>query len=343
MYKTVCLAIALMLANTGKAQTTGQDEMLNEILSIKQSLDELRADVAKLREEIKAGPADDGIDFVSADGFAAKGPNMKKLRDIQFPQNQTEEALREYINEILLASRDQNSLSSNDPQNGMLCKVGPEHLDLLVGSLDASQFGMGEMYLINAIGRLANTEHKNMILEELPLHHELIGTVLQHGWESDAKDILLDELESNSPCLSPDWIRAVVELNDPTTYPVLASYFINGDGHASTFEVIRDLPITDLPSCVDQAWEKSKHQDKWETQSMAPFAAEYGHLDALDELFNILADNTSDDNRYYRPEVRSALLRLLDFRGSNDELVQWYNANKDRLVFDPARNKYVVQ
>lgn len=341
MYKTVFLAIALMLATTGKAQTTGQDEVLNEIRSLKQSLEELRADVAKLHEEIKDNTTDDEIDFVSSGGFAAKGPNMKVLRAIQFPVDPTEEALLQYINEILDASQNQNSCSSTDPQVGMLVKVGPEHMDLLIDNLGATQ-GMGEIYLVHAICRLAKEEHKSMILDALPLHHGLIEAVTQQGWEKDAADTLLDELESNTSCLPVQWVEAVVGLNDPATYPLLASYFINGNGRAWTFKAIRDLPIPDFSFCVDQAWEKSKNSDEYEAKSMAQIAAEYGHLDALDDLIGILTDDRAND-QYYAREARTTLLRLLGFRGSNNELVEWYEANKARLVFDPAKKKYVIQ
>ena len=341
MYKTVFLAIVLMLATTGKAQTTGQEELLNEIRSIKQSLDELRADVAKLREEVKNSSTGNEFDFEDSGRFVSRGANIKKLRAIQFPQEPTEETLRQYIDEILLASRGQNSSSSEDPQVGMLCKVGSEHLDLLLDSMGSTQ-GIPDSYLVQAISRLAREEHKTMILDALPLHHGLIDAVTQRGWASDARDILLDELESNPPYLPVQWLRAVAELNDPTTYPLLTSYFINGNNRYWTYEAIRNLPIPDMASCVSQAWERSKFADEYESKSMARIAAEYGQMDALDDLIAML--NEEDEyNRHNAMESRTTLLRLLDFRGANDELVQWYNANKGRLVFDPARKKYVVQ
>ena len=41
-------------------------------------------------------------------------------------------------------------------------------------------------------------------------------------------------------------------------------------------------------------------------------------------------------------EHRNAVLRVVVFRGSNKEIIDWYNANKDKIVFDPSKRKFIL-
>ena len=69
-------------------------------------------------------------------------------------------------------------------------------------------------------------------------------------------------------------------------------------------------------------------------------AADFGHADALEVLADILKqDEEGADQR------RAAVLfrRYTPATGDNAALIAWYEANRDRLVFDPKQKQFLPQ
>lgn len=89
-------------------------------------------------------------------------------------------------------------------------------------------------------------------------------------------------------------------------------------------------------------WARLKNgRDPFEVVQAACVAADYGHLDALQKLVNLLETSNADD--YYVRESREAIARLTDASGSSAEIVTWFKQNKDNLVFDAKEKKFVVK
>jgi hypothetical protein len=268
-----------------------------------------------------------------------RGPDFEKLRESKLPENPTDEQIRSYIDEIVVASRDQNVFSESDPQMEMLTKVGPERLSFLLDA--AREQGIEGYYLTWAIVRLAAKEHKKLILDMLPFNQELVKAVVKLGWEKDARHILLDQLSLKRKYLPPEWIEAVVRLRDPKTYDDLKAYFIDGPHRCWTYKSIQQLPDIDLEQAVGEAWKVAKGGNEWEAANMAMIAMAHGHLDALEYLVGVLASSGRKD-RYQNMEFRSAVLRRIPFEGSDKEIAQWFRQNKNGLSFDTKQKKFVV-
>jgi len=339
----IALLVAVGLCATTEAQTLETNDigpaLLEEVRQMRIAMEKLSDDVAKLRASKSREKA---LNRTWPDGnsFHSQGPNIQKLAEIEQPDLEDKDQVKKYILEIVEASRGQNSWSDRDPQVRMLTKIGSKNVPALLETLSLTG-SMTSYHVKRAINFLADEKSKPLILAALPIHNNLVDVVVQHGWEQEAKESLLDELESPGGHLPTEWITAVANLNDPVSYPLLRAYFINGPNRYWTYKVIKDMPIADMPGAVAEAWERSQFSDDCTRQYMAIAALSYGHVDALATLIDILADEKPSDQWMAR-EIRPAIFQVIDFRGSNDDLAEWFSSHRDQLRFDTETKKFVV-
>jgi len=69
-------------------------------------------------------------------------------------------------------------------------------------------------------------------------------------------------------------------------------------------------------------------------------AARYGHKDALKYLVQAYRRET---NQYFSGLMINSLFQLTGQNLSPKEMSEWYNKNKDKLVFDPEQQEYVIK
>ena len=279
-----------------------------------------------------------------AAGGPGPGAEAQALAKVKLPENPTWDQVKAYVAGVLATAQGRNWYSPSDPQIGALCKVGPENVPILLDCMADEQFdppmaGQGESYVIGAVKRLARDEHKKMILDMLPTHLMLVAVVTEKHWELDAKNILVVELHAQPDSLPLEWIEAVAALKDPATYADLKTCLVKGWNQASTYRLIRDLPGFDAAGAIKEAWEGLEDPNLKAT--IAPYAAEQGVLDALEFAFDTL--ETPDTWKYTGSNPRQLVLRHVDARGSNQELIDWFEKNKGKLVFDPKDRKYKVK
>ena len=338
----IALGITFGLSVTAYAQESStNDALLQEIRQMRVALEQIAADVAKLRES-ESGQSALAATWTDSGSFRSQGPNLRRLAEIKLPNLADPDQVQTYILAILDASQGQNSWSSRDPQVAMLTELGSENVPALIKALDLAG-DMGGYHVKYAITILADEQSKSLILAALPIHHELVEVVVQRGWEQEAKATLLAEIESaGSAQLPTEWITAIANLNDPATYPMLRHYFINGPNRYWTYKEIKNLPIDDLPGAVAEAWERSKHDDDCNRQYMAIAALPYGHVDALAVLIELLTSSETD-NQWLARETRPAIFQVIDFRGSNAELAKWFAEHREHLRFDTETKKYVIE
>lgn len=335
--------LACILATTIHAKDITTNEtgvlILEELRSIRASLDRIADELSDLRaaDEKRKSVQRLSVDYSS---FNRQGPDMDKLAEVALSDDPSPEEVKQYILDIVSASQGQNTFSDRDPQVALLTRVGRDHLPLLIEALSYSR-SMNDYHVRKAIVNLADEGNKSLIFEALPIHQDLVTAVIQHGWEGDAKDILLTELKSTGQYLPTEWITAVARLNDPESYPLLRDYFINGQNRSWTYRAIEHLPIKDMAGAVEEAWKRSKYSHDSNRNYMAVIAVRYGHLDALEALVDMLTFGTPDGYWSSR-EARPAVLRYTDFRGSNSELEHWFNTHREQLRFDPKISKFVI-
>jgi hypothetical protein len=76
--------------------------------------------------------------------------------------------------------------------------------------------------------------------------------------------------------------------------------------------------------------------DRWQRGQLAAVAAHYGHVDALE----VLVDGIDDDSIWQAADV---FRRLTPYRGPDAGAAEWFEANRERLVFDAAAKRYRVE
>jgi hypothetical protein len=337
----MCLSFGLSTAANAQDPATNDigPALLQEIRQMRIALEQIAADVAKLRES-ESRPAALATTWAGQTSFRSQGPDIRRLAEIKLPDLADKDQVKKYILDILEASKGQNSWSDRDPQVAMLTELGSENVPALIEALSLTG-DMASYHVKNAINTLADENSKPLVLAALSIHHDLVEAVVQRGWEQEAKSTLLAELESPGQHLPTEWITAIVNLNDPATFPLLRDYFINGPNRYWTYKEIKDLPIEDMPGAMAEAWERSKFDDDCNRQYMAVAALSFGHVDALGALIDILTSG-EPDNRWMSREIRPAVLQVIDFRGTNAELAKWFAEHRDHLRFDAETKKFVV-
>ncbi|MFC1494385.1 hypothetical protein ACFL6W_03805 [Thermodesulfobacteriota bacterium] len=321
------------------ASTNEAGLILNELKEIRSALNRIADELSEIRSENEKRKAVQRLS-VNTPQFTRLGPDIEKLADITLPDDASPDEVEKYILAIIAASQGQNSFSSRDPQVAMLTNVGKKNLPLLIKALPYSR-STTSIHIEGAIVNLADENSKPLILDSLPIYPNLVKAVVQNGWVADARDILLAELKNPGQYLPMEWISAVASLNDMESYPLLRKYFINSRNRSMTYKTIQYLPIENMPEAVAEAWSRSMYEPGYSRISMAAIAVKYGHLDALEALIESLTSQTPD-NYYIAQEARPAIFQHTEFRGSNAELIEWFQANRSFLRFDPEEKKFKI-
>jgi hypothetical protein len=298
----------------------------------------------------------DGQYKVQGQGFEPQASNLDTLEQITLPPDATRAQVRDYIGAIIAASQGvSGAIDDHDPQVGLLEKVGAENVDLLAAAArDTHNF-----YLNRAIDHLAQPDQKAMIIADLPTNTDLLSTIVHHGWQADARDVLIAGLEANKgdpnlprpggqpfSYINSGWLQAVAGFKDPATYPALREYFVN-HADSSTYQLLTPLPGFDAAGALKEAWAKAQadrgnRNPMWKVGNLLPMVAPAGYPDVPATLLKLLSGK---DERfpYPRQEARKIALQYTPAVGqTDDELAAWFKANGASLVFDPAQKKYVL-
>jgi hypothetical protein len=316
-------------------------KILSEIEAIKKRLDDIEKRLDALEEEPQTptfppfrGPLD--------------RPVPKTYADLKLPPNPTKKQAREYVLAIKKRLRGRTSWGSTDPEIRLLAKVGRKHVDVILDAIGSSRHGPFSSHAVDAIKMIAGEEHRQSIIDKLPICHGLVKVVLQKGWERHARQILLDELSEGSGWIPTEWITAVVRLRDPATYSALLDYLRTGNNPHMTYQELaglHDLTADGLDWAVSGMWERFKGKGSMHAFSRdgaARIAAGHGHVDAFEHIVGLL-EKSGRSTWSVHMDLRAYVLSLVSFRGTNSEIRSWLETNRDRLAFDRAKKKYYVK
>lgn len=266
-------------------------------------------------------------------------PDLNALLKIKLPQNPTKRQVREYIQKILIESRNQRSYLAADPQVSMLIDVGAEHIDVLVEATTDNV--PWTRYPVEAITQLATERDKSLVLSKLRQKKKLSTVVYHKDWSADARDILISGLKNYTGYVPYDWIRALASLQDPASYAVLKAYMENGWNRHSTYRIIKTLPDINLNQSLQKAWENSRStNNKYETGYLTSDVIGTGYMPALKFTVDMLDTNYDIPTHVFN--ARLVALRYLDTTGDNHDIRQWFYANQSRISFDSVSGKYRV-
>jgi hypothetical protein len=256
------------------------------------------------------------------------------IRNLELPPDAGEEEVNAYIRAVLTAK---GSWITGTYREKKLLAIGSRNAPILLRHGRT----LAGTVLVNALAKLVSEEHKALVLRELPRRMWLAKVVVAKGWAADAREILLAGLADPTLVLPTEWVDALASLRDPKTYGLLVRYFVEGHNRFHTHRSIRDLPGIDLADSFAPAWQRAKAEGSWEAANFAPVAAENGVLDAL--AYVVAQVGTKSARLGFVPNASAIARRLLGFDRTDEELVTWFAAHRDRLVFDPAAGVYELR
>jgi hypothetical protein len=356
------VALVILLASTVRGQDEPQPTPEQRIAALEKENLALKRKVEVLRNLIDEMVARQAGEKHTMRVTIPADPDPEHLRGILLPGDPSKQDCRLYVARILRAATQQgNGYGADDPEVRLLAKVGPSHADVLVEPLLHPSLLGGDIYLIEALKSLAGEEHKKLVLDALPIAHELVVIVRERGWTEDSAPTLLKVLADRPwwthNSLPTEWIEAVADLKRPETYESLKTYFYYGHNRYHTWMAIRGLPELALDAEVERLWTWARElDDPWVRGNLAAVAAHYGHLDALARLFDdpeswpafeVIARVTpyrtarAERGEGWRFEFRFG--KPKEEESEEERAKKWFALHRDRLVFDKAAGKYRVK
>lgn len=273
----------------------------------------------------------------------------QRLAKIVLPDNPTREQCEAYIAKLRKHTEGRNSFSSGDDEVDKLKAIPAEHVDLILNEMTGNS-GL-RFYSRYAIKDIDVEEHKDKIVARLDQQPNNILFIVHYGWFQAAEPAILSRLENADPTteIEPAWFQAFVEVAEPKHHKKLHEIAVNAKQIDDFVPLLETLPDYDLNHTVNAAWNTiDKHSRDYyarrKRETLAPYAARFGEVEALGILIEQLQNAPDYNMRLDRVnQERLNIARLIDFRGSDKEIEAWYEQNKDKLVFDNFRKKFVVQ
>lgn len=268
---------------------------------------------------------------------------------IVLPQEPTREQCAAYIETLRdhLRGRGRVGWSNMDPEVEKLKAVPEKHRDLLFDEV------LNETTLRNyAFFALKDTDaraFRDRVIASLPDKPQYITIVTAYGWYEQARPFILKRLASAQGSVMPIWFQAFVEVAKPEHYAKLHELTTRSLNEAPQFlSLLATLPDYDMANTTNACWRLTadgvrKSNSDFSRRQLAPLVASYGNVEALGVLVDRLhrAPNTMMQTRDL-DDQRLNVIRLIDFRGSDRDIKEWFDANRDKLVFDNLTKRFVV-
>ncbi len=314
----------------------GQTEEKKELSEqeLRQRMTELESELRKIREEFQRKAVEDRN--------KVEVQERKLVEDIKLPANPTRQQCEQYLAELREAAKNKRSFSSADPIVGKLRELPDEHYDLLMTEMnERSTLRYFANYALRDVDPKVMYERFVSTLRE---NENNIGVIVMNGWTNDVRDVIIEKIQSADASLTPAWFQAAVEIAEPDLYPKLHQITIDSRYATQYLGMLQALPDYDLANTVNACWQRAGEGNIQISQaSFAPMAAEMGNIDALGALVAQLNTTVSFSISSSTYNIRRInVLRFIEYRGSNQEIQEWYQQNKDKLVFDHLRKRFVL-
>lgn len=267
----------------------------------------------------------------------------KSVEHIKLPSNPTRAQCETYVAELRDATQGRNSFSTGDPVVEKLKAIPAEHFDLLV--IEMSNRSSLRYYANYAMRGTDPKKLRDQFVKSLKKNDQSIGVIVMHGWAADVADTIRQRIATADSSISPAWFQAAVELEDETLYPKLHEITINSRYAYQFLTMLDSLPDYDIAHTATTCWKRSRSGElPISSSKIADIAAKYGNVAALGSIIsrNRGSSNYMVNSASYYNSRRMNVLRHIEFRGSNEEIQKWFDKNKDKLVYDHFKKRYVL-
>ena len=278
------------------------------------------------------------------------------VNELTLEDKPTLEQCRDYIKHLdSLAKqlKEQGGSGALMALHGKLDGIPAEYVDVLVEArvlhyeLDVTaRIALEKLDLDPGIVRQRIVEHP----DRSPAN---IGVIVKNGWCEDAKEAIVKRVLSADKTLDRTWFNAAVELKDPRLYAKLHEATVASDYAYERLEMLKAIPDYDLLYTIrsvlkrveNQGVRLKVHHDSGlgKERYLHFLAAENGDIQSLAELISDLPKQVELSSGYSTPgNPRLPVIKLIDFKGSNLEIRAWFEANRDKLVFDSLSRRFIL-
>lgn len=281
-----------------------------------------------------------------------------RLTQLELPDNPTREQCAAFIDAIR-AIVPGNPRRESELVTKKLSTIPVKHIALLTQIVANNRALISDqnMYFcaIAAIQTYEPESYRKIAVDGLPENPGLILLIVQHGWYQSAKDPIRAKLEVTDPFtkdLPMIWFQAFVEVAEKQHYEQLHQMALNGRNLRRKLYLLDTLQGYDFAKTVNACWDNVKQirKDKsfrYDDYVVMSYAIRNGNIDVLATVIDKLTkpfQGIANMNYYTRgdtaPTPEFLIRRHLDFRGTNQEIVDWFNTNRDSLVFDNATKRF---
>jgi len=302
---------------------------------IRKKMQDLETELSKMRNEYQQQ--------ARAERERKQEEAQESVETITLPDEPTRAQCEAYVKELREVAENIRSFSSNSPIVDKLKAVPLEHLDLLVEEIgNRSKLRYFANYALRDYDRQML---RKRFVQSIEKSDSAIHIIVMNGWSGDIEEAIRKKMETADGSLDQAWFQAAVELQDPELYPKLHEVAINSRYAAQFIDMLETLPDYDLAHTVNACWRRAVDDKISVSESqLAPHAVKLGNVDAFEYLVRQLRytpSYTSTSSSYTRRRMN--VLRYIDYRGSNQEIVNWFEKNKKKLVFDHYRQRFVMR
>jgi hypothetical protein len=294
---------------------------------------------------------------------------LAKLNQLVLPDNPTPEQSEAYVNahaQILTADGRRNPYAER-----LLKEIDLEkrfdaipNRDIHLLFEQAIDYNEIQVPVARVIEKRDPKQYKDIVIAGLDEHPNNIIAIQQHGWYQDAKEPILRKLENSVEMPLLAWWQAFIEVAEPKHYAklrqlLLTTLFI--ENYLPLLEMLPDYNTLDRTraniEAITQTIERVNAGENFffvDRLRLRPYrreqmavAAKAGDLEMLGRIIDEL-DNPDDKRRFWFYSTnridtwRNDVTSVIDFKGSNKEIRAWYEANRDKLVFDNFTKRFVV-
>lgn len=295
---------------------------------------------------------------------------LKQLEPLVLPDNPTPEQTEAYVKEhmrIIQSMRHfprERNLAKQIDLEKRFDTIPNRDIHLLFEQV--AEYTSVQPIAARLIEKRDPKDYKDIVIAGLYDHPNNIIAIKQHGWYEDAKEPILRKLEESNKMPPLAWWQAFTEVAEPKHYSKLTDIFLSEDFFVTDYQFYLDiLPGYDMAALVrkniDAIERKIGEIERGErfgcrvrqrgylrTQMAA--AAKLGDVEMLGRVINALDDPDDPDNLeriwFYttnRIDIRRFhVTRVIDFKGSNAEITEWFEANRDALVFDNFSKRFLI-
>jgi hypothetical protein len=206
---------------------------------------------------------------------------------------------------------------------------------------------------------------KPIVVAGLDEHPKNILAIRFFGWYEDAREPIMrkfNELETlYAVPYDNAWLHAFTHLAEPKHYPKIKQLFMSSSRRSEQALMLETMPgydildtiracIAETEKAIAERENKREYlsQHHREVERLYVIAARAGDVQSLGKLIDVLNDPQQYDPFFYYSNNemdihRDNVTQFIDFKGSNKEIAEWYKTNREKLVFDNFKKRFVIE